>query len=311
MLSIIIPSHNRTDLLARCLQSVSKHAPADAEVIVVDDGSPGCRVTHTARRFANVRVLCLSRRGGFCRAVNAGIAIAQGDIVELLNDDTEVASGWADAALAWFEDAKVGAVAPLVLTGPDGNTVDSAGDRYYLGGVAGKRGHQGPITQDLLTPKRVFGASASSAFYRLEALRKIGGFPESFGSYFEDVDVAFRLGRAGYEILYEPRSRVFHHGSASHGRSSRRLAQQQSRNEERVFWRNLPSPALLRALPKHAAVLLAKAWRRWNEGTLSPFLLGRLQCWTEMRGIRRHREWLTRLGDGRGQPLIESTFWAE
>src|SRR5688572_27063946 len=240
MLSIIIPSYNRSDLLARCLQSVVRHAPAAAEILVIDDGSPQFQVTNTARQFDQVRIIRLQRRQGFCIAVNTGIANAQHEVIELLNDDTQVAAGWAEAALAWFGHRKVAAVAPLVLTRSDSGIVDSAGDRYYVGGIAGKRGHRQPITRDLLIPKRVFGASASSAFYRLEALKQIGGFPESFGSYFEDVDVAFRLGRAGYETVYEPRSRVLHHVSASH-RRSRRLLQQQSRNEERVFWRNVPS----------------------------------------------------------------------
>ena len=304
MLSIIIPSHNRTDLLAQCLESVTRHAPRDSEIIVIDDGSSDSRVTRTAQQFP-AQVIRLPRPRGFCAAVNMGIAAARHDVIELLNDDTQVMEGWTASALTWFSDAQVAAVAPLVLTG-NSEIVDSAGDRYYIGGIAGKRGHRGPVTDDLRYPKKVFGASASSAFYRRDALRKIGGFPESFGSYFEDVDVAFRLGRAGYTTIYDPRSQVFHHVSSSH-RQSRRLLQQQSRNEERVFWRNISS--LMGTLPKHAAVLLAKAWRRWNEGTLTPYLFGRLQCWLEARSIRAHRTWLRRFAQS-DCPQVESTYWA-
>src|SRR5207244_3933330 len=112
-------------------------------------------------------------------------------------------------------------------------------------------------------------------------------FPESFGAYFEDVDLAFRLHGAGYEVVYEPASCLFHHISASYGRPRRRLLAQQSRNEERVFWRNLPTRALLRALPSHFAVLAGKAWRRWREGNLLPFLSGRLQVLAEAGDILR------------------------
>ena len=106
---------------------------------------------------------------------------------------------------------------------------------------------------------------------------QVGAFPENFGAYFEDVDLAFRLNRAGWQVRYEPASRVFHRGGSSYGRAQRRLLEQQSRNEERVFWRNLPGPALRRALPRHLGVLAAKAWRRWHEGGLAPFLCGRLR----------------------------------
>lgn len=191
-----------------------------------------------------------------------------------------------------FADPAVGAVAPLVLAWPDGKVIDSAGDRYFVGGVAGKRGHGEPLTDAFLQPCPVFGASASSGFYRRSALDRVGLFPESFGSYFEDVDLAFRLHRAGYQALYEPASRVLHHISASYGRRGRRLLERQSCNEERVFWRNLPIGALPCALPMHAAVLAAKAWRRWQEGTFTPWLLGRLRVLGEIAELMRHRRGL-------------------
>src|SRR5205823_1699570 len=187
--------------------------------------------------------LRLPRRRGFCVAANAGIEAATAPVVELLNDDTEVEPGWAAAALAHFADPTVAAVAPLVLrwSGAGAAThIDSAGDRYFRGGVAGKRGHGEPLGPDYLRPGRVFGASASSAFYRRDLLRRVGAFPERFGAYFEDVDLSFRLHRAGGVIVYEPASRVLHRGGSSYGRPSWRLVERQSCNEERVFWRNMP-----------------------------------------------------------------------
>jgi GT2 family glycosyltransferase len=257
MLSIVIPTHHRSDLLRACLAAVRRHAPADAEVIVVDDASPGGAASDVARPIGD-RVVRLARQSGFARAANAGIRASRGDVVELLNDDTEVQPGWADAALAHFADPAVGAVAPLVLVWPDGERIDSAGDRYYVGGVAGKHGHGRPLGPAYLAARPVFGASASSGFYRRAALDRVGLFPEDFGSYFEDVDLALRLQRGGYRAMYEPASRVLHHVSASYGTTGRRLIERQSRNEERVFWRNLPTRDLWRALPRHAAVLTGK-----------------------------------------------------
>ncbi len=198
-LSIVIPSHSRADLLRACLSSVIRQAPAGTEIIVVDDGSPGGAVGAAATAFPEVQ--CLRQaRGGFCAAANAGIEAATAPVVELLNDDTEVDAGWAEAALAHFDDPAVAAVAPLVLrwTGqPETEVIDSAGDRYFRGGVAAKRGHGEPLGPDYLQSCRVFGASASSAFYRRDLLRRVGSFAERFGAYFEDVDLSFRLHRAG------------------------------------------------------------------------------------------------------------------
>ncbi|GIW78624.1 MAG: glycosyl transferase [Gemmatales bacterium] len=308
-LSIIIPSYCRVDLLAKCLHSVHRHAPAGTQVIVVDDGSPARVVSRQASEWGTVHVVRLNKRRGFCAAANAGIEAATGDIVELLNDDTVVAAGWAEAALSAFTDHRVGAVAPLVVQRtPTGWHIDSAGDRYYVGGVAGKIGHRAPIETITLVRRRVFGASACAAFYRRQALEQIGFFPESFHAYFEDVDLSFRLNQAGYRIYFEPRSLVVHHGSASH-RPGRKLLQQQSRNEERVFWRNLPAKDLLRALPSHLAVLVAKAWRRWQEGTLVPFLVGRLQLLAEIPALYRYRRSRPVPVGNLDTWLVEKRFW--
>lgn len=285
--------------------------PAESEILVVDDASPQAAASKVAAEFPAVRTVRLPMRRGFCAAANVGIQAVTGSVVELLNDDTEVLDGWADAALEHFADPAVVAVAPLVLRWPGGQepVIDSAGDRYYLGGVAGKRGHGEPLGPAYVDPRHVFGASGSSAFYRRATLLHVGAFPESFGAYFEDVDLSFRLNQAGGRIHFEPRSRVLHHVSASYGRLHRRLLEQQSQNEERVFWRNVPTTALPTALPHHLAVLAAKAWRRWQEGTLTPFLLGRMRILGELPALLRHRRRLRSAPGGLCAWGVETRYW--
>src|SRR5262249_33136794 len=141
---------------------------------------------------------------------------------------------------------------------------------------------------------------------------ELGGYPEEFGAYFEDVDFAFRLHWAGRRVVYEPRARVWHRVSASHGRRpTAALLAQQSCNEERVFWRNVPARMLWRALPWHLAVLLAKAWRRWRQGELLPFLRGRLRALAEWRKVLAHRRGLGKWAEGSGGAdwCLEERFW--
>ncbi len=296
MLSIVIPSYKRADLLRNCLAAVVQHAPPKTEIIVVDDASADRAISLASSCFAGVRTIRLRRQSGFCVAANEGIRQSQGDIVELLNDDTEVRQGWAEAAMAWFEQEDVGSVAPLVLCWPDGRVVDSAGDCYSLGGVARKRGHGRPVQSGDLQARRVFGASGAAGFFRRSALDDVGLFPECFGAYFEDVDLAFRLQRAGWRTIFEPEAQVLHHVSSSYGHTSRRLVERQSHNEERVFWRNIPSDKLAEAILRHLAVLVGKALIRWAEGTLMPFVFGRLRLLGEIEAIRRHRRELAKLG---------------
>jgi len=288
-LSIVIPSRYRPDLLRHCLTKVCDHRPANSQIIVIDDGSAADTIGRSAGEFPGVEVVRNPRPMGFAAAANRGIAAATGDVIELLNDDTQVTPGWAEAALPWFDDSTVAAVAPLVLQGPRGDAVpviDSAGDEYDRGGFARKRGHGEPLSDRYREPCDVFGASASSAFYRADVLRSVGAFPENFGAYFEDVDLAWRIHRAGYRTMYEPRSIVWHRVGSSY-RKRRSLIQQQSQNEERVFWRNVPD--VWRMLPRHAAVLAGKALRRVREGTLVPWTVGRLRAFAEVPRILRGR----------------------
>jgi GT2 family glycosyltransferase len=290
-ISIIVPSHCRTDLLQACLGSLTAHAPPGTDILVVDDGSPEGAASAMARR-AGVRALRLAPRRGFCAAANAGIAAAAGHIVELINDDVEVSRGWAMPALRRFHDPDVASVAPLVLFPPAPGRclkVDSAGDSYYIGGIARKRFHERSLSGLDLRPAEVFGASACAGFYRRSALLRVGGFPEDFEAYFDDIDLAFRLHRAGYITCFEPASRVFHRAGSSYPARDRRLAERTSCNEELVFWRNLPASLLHRAVLPHLAVLLAKACRRWSEGNLAPFLFGRLRTLTNLAALLRHR----------------------
>lgn len=285
-LSIVIPSGVRADLLRRCLETVTTHTPADTEVIVVDDASSDEIVSRTASSFSSIRTLRLPRRSGFCVAANTGIRASTAPVVELLNDDTEVTSGWAEAALARFSDPRVVAVAPLVLQLDPGQNgppiIDSAGDAYDPGGFATKRGRGVAFhsASDYRSPRQVWGVSATAGFYSRAALDRAGLFPEHFGAYFEDVDLSHRL-RAVGEVWYEPASVVWHRVSASYGRRpNRRVLEQQSCNEERVFWRNVRGQSLVRNTLRHIAVLAGKSIRRLTEGQFTPWAMGRFRAWS-------------------------------
>lgn len=289
-LSILIPSYSRSDLLASCLRSIMAHQHhARLQIIVIDDASADHCIFAAARAFPAVQAIRLTRRSGFCTAINIGLQFAQAPIVQILNDDAEVTAGWYEAPLQRFaENGQLGSVAPLVLNWSQPHLIDSAGDGYDPGGYAYSHGRGEPVSEQWLTACEVFSAAGSAAFYRRESLVEVGGFPEEFIAYFDDIEVGFKLREAGYTCWYEPQSRVLHHGSASHGkRPSRRLTEQLARNEERVFLRHLTPGEGWRRLPRHAAVLGAKAFRRLADGTLVPFCMGRVKAWSEALGRLR------------------------
>jgi GT2 family glycosyltransferase len=274
-LSVVIPSHSRTDLLQLCLQSVNQFAPRGTQIIVIDDGSESAVVSDVARSATACDIIRHSHPRGFCVGANAGIAAARADIVQMLNDDAELKSD-VPSAMAIFSDPGVAAVAPLVLRWP-GHRIDSAGDSYDRGGFARPRGCGNLPAGRWLTPCDVDGVSACAGFFRRAAVLEVGGFPESFGAYFDDVDLSLRLGRAGYVIRFMPNCRVVHRGSSTYGRPHGRIVAQQSCNEERLFWRNTGGSA--GDLLRHGAVLAGKSLRRLQDGAFIPWLSGRINAW--------------------------------
>jgi GT2 family glycosyltransferase len=293
--SIVIPSYNGRALLETCLDSVFAHLPDEpdgsTEVIVVDDGSTDGTAGWLATRFPQVRHIRLERNGGFCAAANAGLDAARGQFIQLLNNDTEVLPGWLEAGLAPFADPTVGSVAPLVLVRSEPDRVDSAGDSYTLTGWPTKRGHGEPASRwTLRSPEEVFAASGSSAFYRASAISKVGGFDPLLGSYYEDVDLGFRLRWAGYRCIHSPRCRILHEISATYNHSRPDLQRRLARNAELVFWSNLPTGKLIAAIIPHLALLLAQAGWRMVRLKFIPFILGKVDAIRCVRHIRNRRK---------------------
>lgn len=298
-LTIVIPNYNGRHHLERCLPAVRANAPSGTQVIVVDDGSTDDSTAWLATAYPWVTVIALTQNHGFCGAVNAGLRHANGDVIELLNNDTEVQPGWAEAALRHFRDPAIGSVAPLVLWMTDQERIDSAGQDYHACGWARNRGYGKTLSDEYLHARHVFGATGSSGFYRRELMRNTGGLWPIYGAYFEDTDLAFQYRWAGYECVYEPQSRVLHEGTATYGKQPEKLARLLARNEEIVFWTNLPARTLTWATVLHAAFQAIRLVRQLAKGNGRAFLGGKWQALMAWRAIARRRGFLHKLRHGR------------
>src|SRR5262245_1597171 len=295
-LSIVIPTFNGRPVLADCLASVRAYRPVDSEVIVVDDGSTDGTSEWLRAVYPEVRLVRQETNQGFCKAINAGIRAARAPVIETLNNDTVVMPHWAEYALELFDDPTVGSVAPLVWLMHAEGLIDSAGDEYHLSGWAMNRGHRMRPGPALLQVKEVFGACACAAFFRSEALVAAGGFPDHFGAYYDDVDLAFRLRRVGYRCVYTPSAQVVHHLHHSYDHDDPAVVTQTSLNEERVFWANLPAGLLRRGVLPHVAYIVCNAFGRLlRRRHCFAYLKGKLLALGECRAIRAERKRRRRL----------------
>jgi GT2 family glycosyltransferase len=298
-LSVIIPTYNGRKLLESCLPSLARFAPRNGlEVIVADDASTDGTAEWLLENHPKVQIVRLGKNGGFVAAANAGIAAARGEFIQLLNNDAEVTSGWFEEALKPFSDPTVGSVAPLVLLRADPSRVDSAGDSYHFVGWPSKRGHGEAAAKWLQMPSdRVFGASGSSAIYRAEALRKVGAYDPAFGSYYEDIDLAFRLRWAGFACVFTSSCVILHDISATYNHARPELQRRMSRNAEYLFWADLPWSRLIPAILPHLGFVLAQGMWRLCRGRAKPFWLGKLDALRAISWFRGRRAQLALLAE--------------
>jgi O-antigen biosynthesis protein len=299
-LSIVIPTYNERRHLERCLPAVCRYAPRGTQIIVVDDASDDGTATWVRENYPHVDLISLPNNQGFVGAANAGMRQARGDIIELLNNDTAVLAGWAEPCLRWFADPTIGSVAPLVLRMDNPNVIDSAGMDYHACGWAYNRGLNRNLNADYEASKEVFGAPGSAGFYRRLALEKTGGFLPHLEAIFEDTDLAFRLRWAGYRCVFEPAARVLHQVSSSYGQNNARVTRLVSRNEELVYWMNLPLAKLLLGFVPHLGFLTIRLLRKLGSPHLLPFLIGKLEALASVRQIidrRREMGKLAQIGN--------------
>jgi GT2 family glycosyltransferase len=242
--SIVIPSWNGAALLAPALASLTRQTFDDFEIVVVDNGSSDGTVEMLGREHPGVRLVELGENRGFAAAVNAGISAARGEIVVLMNNDTEAEPHWLEALVRALDgNPRVGSVASRMLTFFDPARIDSAGVQFGLyASQIGEGARDGAWFDE---PREVFAACAGAAAYRREALDQVGGLDERYFAYFEDVDLGARLQLAGWRCMYAPDAVIRHHGSATSNRIPGRKFYLLMRNSLILFFQYAPRRRLV------------------------------------------------------------------
>ncbi len=210
--SIVIVTHNQISYTKECLESIRMRTNVPFELIVVDNGSTDQTVEYL-RGCADVRLIENTENRGFPAAANQGIAVASGDQILLLNNDTLVTTGWLTRMLdALHSSDAVGLVGPLSnnISGQQQIEV-SYDDLAQLDGFAwdlSQRQRNVRIPTDRLV--------GFCFLFKREVLDSIGLLDEQFGvGNFEDDDFCRRAADAGYKCLIATDSFVHHFGSVT------------------------------------------------------------------------------------------------
>lgn len=242
-LSIIIVNYNVKEFLQNLLHSIEKAAAnIEKEIIVVDNASDDGSVDLLKTKFPQVKLIENKTNSGFGKANNQALKIAAGDYLLMINPDTVISEDTLEKMISFFKEHPDAGLAGCKILNPDGTLQ-----------LACRRSFPGPWTSfckvtglsNLFPKSKLFArynltyldenqtyevdaVSGSFMMMTKDAYSKVGGFDEQFFMYGEDLDLCYRVQKAGLKVYYVPDTQIIHYK----GESTRRSAL----DETKVFY---------------------------------------------------------------------------
>ena len=281
--SIIIVTWNALTLLKQCLPSVVATTFESFEIIIADNASTDGSAEWVKNTYPDVRVVTHPENWAFCKGNNEAIPHARGKYIVLLNNDVEVTPGWLDPLVTTMDThSDVAAVQPKLLQYTDRHRFEYAGGS---GGFIDRFGY--PFTRGRLfftmeedngqydDERDIFWATGAAVMFRKTALDEVGLLDEQFFMHMEEIDLCWRLKRAGYRIRVNPKSIVYHIGGGSLPYGNSKKAYYNFRNSLLMLYKNVPAsewPGLFIQRGCIDAVAMARALVTGNFGELGAII---------------------------------------
>ncbi len=234
-LSVIVVNYNVAFFLEQCLHSLFKALKGiDSEVIVVDNNSVDRSVSLVEEKFPQVLLIKNKKNTGFSVANNQGISVARGEYILLLNPDTVVEEDCVKKILPFMDvHPDAGGLGVKMLDGKGNFLPESKRGLptplvafFKVFGLSGLfprsrlfgRYHLGFLDKDKISPVAVL--SGAFMLLRRSVLEITGLLDEQFFMYGEDIDLSYRITKAGYKNYYYPETRIIHYKGESTKKSS-------------------------------------------------------------------------------------------
>ena len=281
-IGVIILNWNGLKLLRQFVPDAAKHCiSGNSDLIVADNGSTDDSLSWLAETHPEVKRIALPENYGFAEGYNRAIA-ACGDeykYVVLLNSDVLTTEGWTAPLLEYFDSyPDVGAAQPKILSwhnrdkfeyaGAAGGYLDALGYPYCRGrlfdSIERDEGQYDGMPVD------VCWASGAALMVRVKAYREAGGLDPRFFAHMEEIDLCCRMHAAGWRVVADGRSAVYHVGGASLSASNPRKTYLNFRNNLLLLHKNLPRKRgqrllFVRRLADTLAFAMFAAKGRWGD----------------------------------------------
>lgn len=253
LISIIIPTKDKLFYLKKCIESINKKSKyKNIELILVDNNSEEKKTIEYLKALAKngVKVIEYKDNFNFAMIINTAVEQAKGEVLCLLNNDTELLSpDWINTALELLAAPKVAIVGAKLLWPNEyvqhgGVVVGVSGLAYHVGNQWHKD-EPGYMNRNLLTG-RWSAVTAACMFIKKEIFLSLGGMDSlAFPVNFNDTDFCLRAVIKGYDVVFSPDIQLIHHESISRGKDQiiwHRFRAQREIEEFRDRWGNYDDP---------------------------------------------------------------------
>lgn len=222
-LTVSIVNFNTGDYLLGTLESLKLVSDqVEMDIVVVDNASTDDSIKKAEKLYPKVKFIKNAENVGFGKAHNQVLKTAKTKYLLILNPDMVVKQGVISVCLKYFEDEeRIGAVTPKIIfedgrvdmTAHRGFPTPWASLRYFLGDDSLYH----LTKKDMNKPHEVDAITGAFLLTTKEVLEKVGYFDEDYFMYAEDIDLCFRIKKAGFKVVYLPEVQVIHFKGISSG----------------------------------------------------------------------------------------------
>ena len=250
--AVVILNYNTKKLLEQFIPLVKAYS-SNAQIVVADNASPDDSVIFLKSSHPDVEVIELSQNLGFCGGYNKSLKQIDAEYFVLLNSDVEVTPGWLDPLVSLLDsNPEIACCQPKIKSfynkkefeyaGAAGGFIDYLGYPFCRGRIFDT------LEKDSLqydNTCQIFWASGACMCIRAELFKQFGGFDEDFFAHMEEIDLCWRLQRAGYKVYYSHISEVYHLGGGTLNYDNPRKVFLNFRNGLFMMFKNLNSNQLI------------------------------------------------------------------
>ena len=218
LVSIVIPVYNQFAYTYACLKSIIENTQGISyEVIIADDNSTDS-TKNINSIVKNLVVVRNPENLRFLLNCNNAAKYAKGDYIHFLNNDTQVQPNWLNSLIALMDNDKTIGMVGSKLIYPDGRLQEAGGILWKDGSAWNYGNKSDPDLPEFNYVKEVDYISGASILIRNELWKRLGGFDTRYvPAYCEDSDLAFEVRKAGFKVVYQPKSLVVHFEGVSNG----------------------------------------------------------------------------------------------